>query len=62
MARAAVQMTVAKLAAAAAVAPNTLNKFETGKRAPIPSTLAAIQRALEAEGVEFIERGVRLKE
>lgn len=61
MARAAAQLTVAELAAAASVAPNTLNKFETGKREPIPSTLAAIQRALEAAGVEFIERGVRLK-
>ena len=61
MARAAVNMTVAELAAAASVAPNTVNRFETGKAIPHVNNLAAIQRALEAAGVEFIEHGVRLK-
>ena len=62
MARVALIMTVAELGAAAQVAPNTFNRFEKGKVKPNNSTLAAIQRALEAAGVEFIERGVRLKD
>ncbi len=65
MARAAVELTVAELAASARVAPNTINRFETGKTVPIPATLAAIRSALEAAGVEFISDngggpGVRL--
>jgi hypothetical protein len=40
--------------------------FETGNRTPHPRTMAAIQGALEAAGVIFIERngggaGVRLR-
>jgi hypothetical protein len=37
-------------------------RFETGKGETIPATLAAIQRALEAAGIEFLpDNGVRLK-
>jgi hypothetical protein len=46
----------ADLAVAASVGHSTLFDFETGKRNPHPRTLAAIRSALEAAGVEFIER------
>ncbi len=45
---------------------NTITNFETGKSGGDPDTLAKLQRALEAAGVEFIPEngggaGVRLK-
>jgi hypothetical protein len=45
---------------------HAVNRFESGAAEPIPATLAAIQRALEAAGVEFIPEngggaGVRLR-
>lgn len=54
-----------ELAAHADVGERTIIDFERGARSPIPATLAAIQRALEAAGVEFIPAngggpGVRL--
>jgi transcriptional regulator with XRE-family HTH domain len=42
------------LADAANVSLTTIQFFETNKREPIPNNLAAIRRALEAAGVEFI--------
>lgn len=60
-ARAMVKMKVAELAEAAQVAPNTVVRLEADKGVNL-TTLAAIQRALEEAGVEFIERGVRLRE
>ncbi len=37
-------------------------RFETSKGEIIPATLAAIQRALEAGGVEFLpDNGVKMK-
>jgi transcriptional regulator with XRE-family HTH domain len=54
MARAALKMNVRDLAAAAEVSPNTITRIE----ADLPSnasTLAAIRRALEAAGVEFMD-------
>jgi transcriptional regulator with XRE-family HTH domain len=62
MARAALKMGVRDLAAVAQVSPNTITRIE----ADLPSnasTLAAIRRALEAAGVEFINGehpGVRM--
>jgi hypothetical protein len=43
----------------------TVNRFETERAAPTRATVAAIQRALEAAGVQFIAEngggpGVRL--
>jgi transcriptional regulator with XRE-family HTH domain len=54
------------LAEAAEVAHRTLADFETGTRSPHPRTLDAIQAALEAAGVIFIDAngegpGVRLR-
>jgi transcriptional regulator with XRE-family HTH domain len=57
-----------QLADAATVSLATIQLFETNKREPIPNNLAAIRRALEAAGVEFIPAkngkgiGVRLRE
>jgi transcriptional regulator with XRE-family HTH domain len=54
------------LATAAGIAERTLIDFERGARTPHANNLAAIQRALEAAGVIFIESngdgpGVRLR-
>ena len=59
-------MTREALAQASLVAHATLTDFEGGKRRPYPRTLAAIQAALEAAGIEFIPEngggaGVRLR-
>lgn len=44
------------LAKAAGVAPRTLSDFETHVRTPLRNNQKAIQAALEAAGIEFIER------
>jgi transcriptional regulator with XRE-family HTH domain len=57
-----------KLADSAGVALATVQFFETDKRDPIANNLAAIRRALEDAGVEFIPAkngkgvGVRMSE
>ncbi len=53
------------LAEASGVSLRTIVHFEVGERQPIPANLAAIKRALEAAGIEFIAEngggpGVRL--
>lgn len=65
MARAALQLGVRELAVLAKVSPTTVSKLEAGEELK-PRTVDAIRAALEAAGVEFIERngggpGVRLK-
>jgi transcriptional regulator with XRE-family HTH domain len=53
----------AEAAEAAKVGLSTVRNFETGASTPIENNLAAIQRAFEAEGVEFTnggQPGVRL--
>ena len=63
MARAALGWTVKRLSTASQVGTATINRFELGQAAPIPATLAAIQRALDAAGVEFLDGGgVRLRQ
>jgi transcriptional regulator with XRE-family HTH domain len=56
-----------QLADAANIGRATIRRFEAGRRTPIPNNLAAIRRALEDAGVEFIPAkagkgvGVRLR-
>lgn len=52
-------MSQQELADAAEVAKGTIAHFETGKRTPYKRTLAALQVALEARGVQFTPDGVR---
>lgn len=54
MARAALKWTVEELADKAQVGKNTVWRIEAGASSN-PSTIAAIQRALEDAGVQFIE-------
>lgn len=65
-ARGLVDWSQSKLAAEANLSESTVRDFEKGRRVPSVNNLAAVQRALEAAGVEFIEgngggAGVRLK-
>ena len=65
MARAALQIGVRELAAAANVAPSTITRLEAGDELK-PRTVEAIRATLEKAGVEFIPEngggaGVRLK-
>ena len=50
-----------QLAKEAEVSLRTLANYEKGATKPTRATLAAIQRAFEAAGVEFTDGGVRLK-
>lgn len=65
-ARALLNWSQSDLEAAAKVARKTIADFELDRRAPYERTLAAMQAALEAAGVEFIPEngggpGLRLK-
>ena len=65
MARAALGLGVRDLAAAAKVSIDTVTRFERGDELKV-RTIEALQRALEAAGLEFIDEngggpGVRLK-
>ena len=65
MARAALQIGVRELAAMAKVAPGTITRLEAGDELK-ERTVEAIQRALEAAGIEFIPQngggaGVRVR-
>ncbi len=65
-ARALLNWTVRELAERAGVHRNTVTNFETGRYAGSPEAIAAIRRALEDAGVEFIDEngggpGVRLR-
>jgi transcriptional regulator with XRE-family HTH domain len=65
MARAALGLGVRELAAAAKVSVDTVARFERGEELK-ERTVEALQRALEAKGVKFIEEngggpGVRLR-
>lgn len=55
--RALIRMQQAELAEKSRVSMRTIAGFETDKTAPVPSTLAAIQRALETAGIEFTDDG-----
>nr|WP_235047568.1 transcriptional regulator [Limimaricola cinnabarinus] len=57
MARAALRLGVRELAQLANVTPATVTRFETEKGGLQHSSAEAIRRALEAEGVQFLEGG-----
>ena len=62
MARVALGWRAKDLAAAARIGVATVNRFEAEQAEPHAVTVDAIQRALEATGVEFLpEGGVRLR-
>jgi transcriptional regulator with XRE-family HTH domain len=53
-----------KLASEAKVGESTVRNFEAGRSIPVANNLAAIQKAMEAAGVEFTngdQPGVRLR-
>lgn len=59
-ARALISLSQKQLAAASGVSERTIVHFEKSERTPIPANRAALQRALEAAGVEFLDGdGVR---
>ena len=65
--RALVKMNQTQLAEASNVSLRSIVHFEKGERTPVPNNMAALRSALEAAGVEFIDRngggpGVRLRE
>jgi hypothetical protein len=61
-ARAMLRLSTVALARAAKVGRATVNRFELEQAVSNPATLAAVQHALEAAGVEFLpDNGVRLK-
>ena len=49
------------LAKAAGIHYNTVNSFETERYAGRPETIAAMRKALEKAGVQFLTGGVKLK-
>lgn len=58
-ARAMARLKMTELARKARVAPNTIVRIEAAKNVS-PRSLAAVRGALEASGVQFLDRGVGL--
>ncbi len=59
-ARAMARLKVVELARKAQVAPNTIVRIEGGRKVST-SSLTAVRGALEGSGIEFLERGIRIK-
>jgi DNA-binding XRE family transcriptional regulator len=59
-ARAMAGLKVAELARKAQVAPNTIVRIENARKVS-PNSLVAVQGALEASGIEFLDRGIRIR-
>jgi DNA-binding XRE family transcriptional regulator len=59
-ARAMPGLKAAELARKAQVAPSTIVRIDNSRKVN-PNSLAAVQAALEASGIEFIDRGVRMR-
>ncbi len=57
MARAALGLGVRELAELAGVSFTTISRFETGKSGLQHSTAEALRKALEAQGVQFLDAG-----
>lgn len=57
MARAALRLGVRELAELASVTPATVTRFETEKGGLQHASAEAIRKALEAQGVQFLESG-----
>ena len=57
MARAGLGLSITDLAKAASVGISTVARFESEKAVPIPSTVAAMRRALEDMGAVFLADG-----
>ena len=57
MARAALGLGVRELGEAAGVSFTTVSRFETGKSGLQHSTAESIRKALEAQGIQFLEGG-----
>ncbi len=55
-ARAFLDISQPELATAASVGVSTIRDFEAGRRAPMLQNLKAIQAALEARGIGFVDR------
>ncbi len=51
--------TQAELASRAKVGLSTIKDYEGGNRTPIQNNLVAIQRALEASGIQLIPDGIK---
>ena len=61
MARGALKWQIRDVAERAEIAVSTLSRFENGKGDPHLATLRKLVAAFEAEGIEFIEDGVRYR-
>ena len=57
MARAALQLGVRELAELAGVSFTTVHRFETGKSGLQHATALALTKALEGQGIQFLEDG-----